>query len=300
MIYFFLGKGGVGKTTNAAINALKLSKKSKVLVASADPAHNLGDVFDIKLGHKPISIAENLDACEIDYKRVVDEYLRQITIKIKRKYKYLSAFNLEDSLNVLKFSPGVEEDALLREIWRLVNIDIYDNVIIDLPPTGLALRIMALPVINRVWLNKLLKARKKIIDMRGSIENVSPVFEDRSSKRKNYTDNAYSELKKIKEENTIIYDRFSNPQLSSIIIVMNIDKLSYAETTRALEQLKELEISVQTIIINRYTDADKISYPTIMSDIKRSFSKYSIKALPYKDGGIIGIKQIDSAEYFSI
>ena len=95
MIYFFFGKGGVGKTTNAAINALQLSRSRKVLIVSADPAHNLGDVFDIKLGHKPIRIAENLDACEIDYKKVVDEYLKRITAKIKRQYKYLAAFNLD-------------------------------------------------------------------------------------------------------------------------------------------------------------------------------------------------------------
>lgn len=298
MIYFFLGKGGVGKTTNSAISALRLSKESRVLVASADPAHNLGDVLDIKLGHEPMKVADNIDACEIDYKRVVDEYLKQITIKIKRKYKYLSAFNLDSSLNVLKFSPGVEEDALLRAIWKLVNMDIYDNVIIDLPPTGLALRIMALPVINRVWLNKLLKARKKIVDMRESLENMAPVFESKSSK--NDTDKVYNELEKIERENMTIYDRFSDPKFSSILIVMNIDKLSYAETMRTLEGLKELKISAKTIIVNRYTDSAADSCPDIMRDIKRSFSKYSIKVLPYREHGIIGIQQLNSAEYFSM
>jgi len=300
MIYFFLGKGGVGKTTNAAINALRLSKRSKVLVASADPAHNLGDVFDIKLEHKPVRIAENLDACEIDYKRVVEEYLKQITIKIKRKYRYLSAFNLDDSLNVLKFSPGVEEDALLRAIWSLVNIDIYENFVIDLPPTGLALRIMALPIINEVWLDKLLKARKKIVDTRESLKNISPVFAESSQKDKTNTDEVYDELKKIKEENRLIYSRFSDPKSSSIFIVMNIDKLSYAETLRTLDGLRELEISAKTIIVNRYIEPVADDSLSIMRDIKKSFSNYSIKALPYKEGGIIGIKQLNSAEYFSI
>ncbi len=300
MIYFFFGKGGVGKTTNAAINALQLSKSCKVLIVSADPAHNLGDVFDIKLEHKPIRIAENLDACEINYKKVVDEYLKRITAKIKREYKYLAAFNLDGSLNVLRFSPGVEEDALLRAIWKLVNIDVYDDVIIDLPPTGLALRIMALPVINRVWLNKLLKARKKIVDIRESLENMKPVFLDKSSKDKNHTDKVYNELEKIEKENMMIYNRFADPEFSSIFIVMNIDKLSYAETIRTLEGLKELKISAKTIIVNRYTDSDANSCPDIMHDIKRSFSKYSIKALPYREHGIIGIEQLNSAEYFSM
>ena len=44
---FFLGKGGVGKTTMSAAFALAMARSGKrVLIASLDPAHNLGDVLD--------------------------------------------------------------------------------------------------------------------------------------------------------------------------------------------------------------------------------------------------------------
>jgi arsenite-transporting ATPase len=48
-ILFFTGKGGVGKSTMAAAAAWQLSRKSRVLIVSLDPAHNLGDIFGVDL-----------------------------------------------------------------------------------------------------------------------------------------------------------------------------------------------------------------------------------------------------------
>src|SRR5438270_260143 len=48
---FFLGKGGVGKTTVSTAYALHASAKRgrRVVLISTDPAHSLGDVLDVKL-----------------------------------------------------------------------------------------------------------------------------------------------------------------------------------------------------------------------------------------------------------
>src|SRR5437764_12222044 len=48
---FFLGKGGVGKTTVSTAYALHASAKRgrKVVLISTDPAHSLADVLDVKL-----------------------------------------------------------------------------------------------------------------------------------------------------------------------------------------------------------------------------------------------------------
>ena len=48
-VFFFLGKGGVGKTTSAASLALNLSRRGHtVFWASIDPAHNLWDVLGME------------------------------------------------------------------------------------------------------------------------------------------------------------------------------------------------------------------------------------------------------------
>ncbi|MEN6464052.1 MAG: ArsA-related P-loop ATPase, partial [Syntrophaceae bacterium] len=48
-ILFYTGKGGVGKSTIAAATAKQLSDKYRVLIVSLDPAHNLGDIFQLDL-----------------------------------------------------------------------------------------------------------------------------------------------------------------------------------------------------------------------------------------------------------
>ena len=47
---FYGGKGGVGKTTCAAARAVvEAGRGARVLVASTDPAHSLGDAFAVRL-----------------------------------------------------------------------------------------------------------------------------------------------------------------------------------------------------------------------------------------------------------
>nr|MBF6634770.1 AAA family ATPase [Planococcus sp. (in: firmicutes)] len=60
-IIFVGGKGGVGKSTSAAAIAWKSAEDgNKTLLISTDPAHNVGDIFNQKIGGKTKAIADNL------------------------------------------------------------------------------------------------------------------------------------------------------------------------------------------------------------------------------------------------
>jgi arsenite-transporting ATPase len=66
-LVLYTGKGGVGKTTTAAATAVAASQRGRrTLVASADAAHSLGDVFERRLSADPVELAPGLDAIEID------------------------------------------------------------------------------------------------------------------------------------------------------------------------------------------------------------------------------------------
>ena len=66
-IILYTGKGGVGKTCVAAATALHLADAGRrVLVASTDAAHSLGDALDVAVGSAPVRVAPNVDALEID------------------------------------------------------------------------------------------------------------------------------------------------------------------------------------------------------------------------------------------
>ena len=73
-IIVFTGKGGVGKTSVAAAHAVKSAGEGKkTLLVSADMAHNLGDIFRIEVGSKPVLAGENLWLQEL----APDELMRE-------------------------------------------------------------------------------------------------------------------------------------------------------------------------------------------------------------------------------
>ena len=55
---FYGGEGGVGKTMCAAARAvIDASRGARVLVASTDSAHSLGDALGVRLSRSPRAIA---------------------------------------------------------------------------------------------------------------------------------------------------------------------------------------------------------------------------------------------------
>src|ERR671914_2291493 len=57
-ILLFTGKGGVGKTTVAAATAVRAAESGlRTIICSTDPAHSLGDAFDVPLGDEPAPVA---------------------------------------------------------------------------------------------------------------------------------------------------------------------------------------------------------------------------------------------------
>jgi len=99
---FFMGKGGVGKSTLSALYSVFLAKKGfRVLLVSLDPAHNLSDIFEKKLGNRPVDIAAGLSAIEIDQEKWIKIYLKDIRQHINRTYSYLTAFNLDKYFGII-------------------------------------------------------------------------------------------------------------------------------------------------------------------------------------------------------
>ena len=99
---FFVGKGGVGKTTLAAAYAVRTATKSsgsRVLLVSTDPAHSLGDVLQTKLGGSPKAIPARrgkLWAWELDAATLFGEFLGQYKQSILQIVERGSLFTAEE------------------------------------------------------------------------------------------------------------------------------------------------------------------------------------------------------------
>ncbi len=246
---FFMGKGGVGKSTLSSLIAYKLAKRGeKTVLISLDFAHNLGDIFNMKIGNKGVRLEEHLDIFEPDIDRWVEEYLRNTRVLIKENYKYVSVFNLDNMLNLMKNSPGIEEYAILHLLYEKTKaLADMDYLVVDMPPTALALRIFALPFITREWLKTLLKLRKEILVKRKRIANVHGK-EKFDFAVDEHEDKVYRNLKEQEEENWFLLKLI---QGANIIPVTLPVQLSFKETERILKKLSEFKLNVPFVIVNR-------------------------------------------------
>ena len=249
---FFLGKGGVGKTTVSSTVAYQFSREGKkILIVSLDPAHNLGDVFQLALSNERTSLGPNLDAIEIDLAAWVSRYLKESRDEIKETYKYNVTMNLDSYINILKYSPGTEEYAVL---WAIEHIyrdyeQKYDLIIFDTPPTALTLRFLAMPSISLMWVRELSGMRARILEKRQTVMKLNPGASVIQGTSKKEDDKIYTKLSGITSRLTGLHRLFT--EQSYLAVVVNPDNLSLAEALRIRHELEKLEVFINSVCLNK-------------------------------------------------
>lgn len=264
---FFVGKGGVGKSSTSALTALFNAEQGKeLLLVSMDPAHNQCDIFENKFSQKEKKITDKLGIIEIDLDFWIKRYLKDTKEHIKRVYAYQSAFNLSSYFKILKYSPGLEEYALLLAFEDIVKK--YDKkkdiIIFDMPPTALTLRFFSLPFITLVWLGELLKLRKEIVQKKEIVSKISL--------GKNFsieTDKIKTKLEEMIDRNEKLNNFFVSDKIG-INLVLNYDKLSFVEAKRLKKSLEDLGIKIEKLVVNR------IENENYVNEIKKEFENDNI------------------------
>ncbi len=284
---FFLGKGGVGKSTSSALTALHLAEDGhKTLLVSMDPAHNQSDIFEKKLSEKFLKINENLSAKEVEISRWVNIYLEEMQSQVKRTYSYLTAFNLENYLDILKFSPGIEEYALLLAYQSIRNsAKNVDYIVFDMPPTALTLKFLTLPNVSLTWLENLLMLRNKIIEKKEIISRV------KLGKKEIETDKIRNKLNKQIEDYKTIKAVFRDKSKTSLNLVMNTDKLSFSESQLIVDNLAKFNITISNLFLNKWHPG--FDY----SEIKNKYKDYGFQLFPESKTPLLGVPAL--ADYLS-
>ncbi|MFE3444016.1 ArsA family ATPase [Nocardia sp. NPDC059180] len=160
----FIGKGGVGKTTLACATAMSYARAgSRVLVASLDQAHSLGDALGFRFPHDPGTVAgiaavvPGLEVIEIDSLALLEDRFREVARLLANDTGHDHGIDL-GALDPAELTglPGVQELLMLVEITEYANEDDWDVIVVDCPPSADMLRIVTAPdtllgYLDRVW-----------------------------------------------------------------------------------------------------------------------------------------------------
>ena len=286
----FGGKGGSGKTTSAAAAALHLSKmkpEKKIIVVSIDPAHSLGDSFDIIIGNKITHIVGNIWGYELDAQELLKKYKAEHEAILKVIAERGTYFDKEDIENFFVMSlPGLDEVMAIIKITNILNSREYDVIILDTAPTGHTTVFLSLPAKMEKWV--------EVVDM---------MMEKHRFMAKRFTgkyvkDECDEFLEAQKNDVSKVKKLLTDSKTTEFVPVTIPEPMSIYEIERLVQLLEKVRIPVNSVIANRIIIEDnkcnfclarKKEQEKYIKEIEEKFSSYNLLKMPLFPGEIRGI-----------
>lgn len=290
-IYIFTGKGGVGKSSVAAAHAIKSAQEGvRTLLVSTDMAHNLGDIFDKKLGKEPKNLFPNLDAYEIDPDYVMEHDYTNITDCITNMLPQDMGTGMGD----MGMVPGTEELFSLLKISDIYKTGTYERIFVDCAPTGETLSLLKFPELLSWYMEKLFPIGKVAVRLLAPVSKAAFKIE-----LPNRT--AMNEIEKMYVKLIELQDLFKDREITSVRIVTTPEKMVVEETKRNFMYMNLYDFNVDGIYINRILPADLdntffsqwlMIQKKYIREIKESFSALPIYEIPWYDEELKGKEAI--------
>ncbi|HVU13926.1 MAG TPA: ArsA family ATPase [Phototrophicaceae bacterium] len=297
------GKGGVGKTSVSAATALRCAEMGlKTIVISTDTAHSLGDSLDKAVGPEPIQLLPNLWAQEVDARYSMDKYWGKIQRYLT---SILSQRGVEDIVaEEVTILPGLEEGAHLLWINQYVQSKQFDVLVVDAAPTAETLRLLSLPDVTRWWFEKIMALAK------GATKILRPINTLMGRSNENVPqDDAWNEVRGLFDTLDKVRVLLSDPEISSIRLVVNPEKMVIKETQRTYTYLNLYGYATDAIICNRiipdevtdpYFAQAKIKQKENLAFIGEAFGELPMLRAPMfgqEVGGLDSLRQLGDILY---
>lgn len=218
---------------------------------STDAAHSLSDSLDMKLSSEIVNIDENLDAIEVDVLFELENRWKEIEKYIT---DFLIAQGLDDiSAKEMAIWPGMELMSALFYIWDFYRSDEYDVIILDTAPTAETLRLLSFPDVSDWYFDKVYKVFQRMI-------RLARVTVGRFMDTPLPTKEFMKDLEHLKERMKVVRHVLTEPEITSVRLVVNPEKMVINETKRAFTYLCLYNLTVESLVVNRLLPDDTEGY----------------------------------------
>lgn len=240
-IYIFTGKGGVGKSSVAAAHAIQSAEEGvRTLLVSTDMAHNLGDIFEVRVGKEPLSVMENLDIYEIDPNYVMEHDFSDMMESLKKMLPQGSDTGMAE----MGMVPGMEELFSLLKIGDIYEKEEYGRIIVDCAPTGETLSLLKFPELLSWYMEKLFPVGKVAVRILAPVSKTFMKVELPNKTAMNDIERLYLKLARLQE-------MLKNREITSIRLVTVPEKMVVEETKRNYMYMNLYDFNVDGIYLNR-------------------------------------------------
>jgi arsenite-transporting ATPase len=292
-VLLFTGKGGTGKTVIAAATALQSARLGyKTVVVSTDPAHSLADSLDLDLGPEPREILLDLWAQESDV-------LYNMKRQWNRVQRWLTAIFMEHGLNRMEAEevavlPGFDELGSLIWVSELYKSAQYEVIVVDCAPTAETLRLLSVPEVGQWWVNKFLQPLSKAERLPSVLRYGADAVFDMPLPEKEVVRDFYDLFGEIKEISSLV----TNPEVTSLRLVLNPEKMVIKETQRAYTYFNFYGYSVDSVICNKlipqeaegsYCEELRRTQQKYLKLIEEGFCPLPILKLPMLKSEVVGV-----------
>lgn len=292
-VILFTGKGGVGKTTVAAATALRCAALGhRTIILSTDPAHSLGDAFDIELAPTPVQVRPNLWAQEVSALREIEQHW-------KRLHDYMSRLFATQGLDEVVAEevatpPGMDEVASLMWIKHYAQRSEHDVIIVDCAPTGETLQLLTFPDAARWWLDKIYPLERKAMRIARPI--LQPMLDIPLP-----SDEVFASARDLLSDLEGMKKVLADTSTTSMRLVLNLEKMVVKEAKRAFTYLSLFGYVTDAVVVNRrfpagLQDALFQRWSEIQGryevEVKSAFEPLPILEVPLFGEEVVGVEML--------
>jgi arsenite-transporting ATPase len=264
----------------------------RILLFSTDPAHSLSDSLETEIGDRLVEVAHynnaQLLAREMDAETALTRFKeehRSTIAEIADRGTFLDQGDISELLDLSL--PGMDEVMALFELSESAGSGEYARIVVDTAPSGHTSRLLQLPSLFAKWIGALDRMSDKHRFMISQVARGRTVPADE-------VDLFISELStRLQRVRDVLYDS----AVTSFTLVTSPEAMIVEETVRYLKLLREAQVPVTDVIVNRveanrkgceYCQSRASNQKPHLERIGREFASLRIHVVPALAGDVRG------------